>query len=381
MLRIDAVLALALLSASCHETGTGNAGPDASLPHEAGSSDAEPDAPPHDGATGSDAGNGAHPSGRLTRLAAIDDWAYFIQDPDLAALEASDFDLVVIDYSADGSEETAFSRAQIERLKASRGGKLVIAYMSLGEAEDYRFYWNLENGRPTGDWAAHPPAWLGPENPDWGGNYKVRYWDPQWRSIVVHNPGGHPVLGDEPAYLDRILAAGFDGVFLDVVDAYEYWGPAEDGGTGERPDAATEMAELLAFLASYAHSVDPEFIVCQQNGSALPSTALARPLDAAHRDALWEAIDWISVEDVFYRGGRDANNGLDPDTYRIPLIEAYHDMGRLVTVIDYFDPNAPGYDPAAVDDYFSRARAKGWVPTSGPRDLDRLIIYPGHEPD
>jgi len=96
---------------------------------------------------------------------------------------------------------------------------------------------------------------------------------------------------------------------------------------------------------------------------------------------VFAAVDWLSVEDVFYRGGRDANNGLNPDTFRIPLIDAYRDAGEKVTVIDYFDPMARRYDAANVDDYFTRAQARGWVPTSGPRGLDRLIVYPGHEPD
>ncbi|NOY91372.1 MAG: hypothetical protein GXP55_09185 [Deltaproteobacteria bacterium] len=329
-----------------------------------------------------DSGADAGPTGsRLARLAAVNDFAYFIQDPDLAALGASAFDMLVIDYSADGSDDTAFTRAQIDALKASGDGKLVIAYMSLGEAEDYRFYWELAAGAPGADWRRSAPAWLGPTNPDWAGNYKVRYWDPEWQGVVVHNPGGNAVLGDAPSYLDRILAAGFDGVFLDIVDGYEYWGPSGDGGNGERPDAATDMANLLSSLSDYAHTVDPEFIVCQQNGSSLPSAELSRPLDAAHRAALFEAVDWISVEDVFYRGGRDANNPLNPDTFRIPLINAYRDAGEKVTVIDYFDPTVRRYDAAKVDDYFARAQAEGWVPTSGPRNLDRLIIYPGHEPD
>jgi len=323
--------------------------------------------------------DGGTPDSRLARLGAVNDWAYFIQNPDLAALTSSAFDLVVIDYSADGTEDMAFTRAQIDALKAS--GKLVIAYMSIGEAEDYRFYWQLAGGTPGANWSSAPPTWLGPVNPDWPGNFKVRYWDPEWQGVIVHNPGGSAVLGDAPSYLDRILAAGFDGVFLDIVDGFEYWGPAGDGGNGQRPDAASDMADLLSALASYARSVDPEFIVCQQNGSGLPSADLSRPLDAAHRAALFSAVDWISAEDVFYQGGRDANNGLNPDTYRIGLIDAYRDAGEKVTVIDYFDPAVSDYDLTKVDDYFSRALAEGWVPTSGPRDLDRLIVYPGHEPD
>jgi len=331
-----------------------------------------------DGALSSDAGT---PSSRRARLAAVNDWAYFIQNPDLAALGASAFDMVVIDYAADGADDTAFTRVQINALKASGDGKLVIAYMSLGEAEDYRFYWELSGGAPGANWRGSPPSWLGPVNPDWAGNFKVRYWDPEWQGVIVHNPGGHAVLGDAPSYLDRILAAGFDGVFLDIVDGYEFWGPSADGGNGDRPDAATDMANLLGAIADYAHSVDPEFIVCQQNGSTLPSAELSRPLDAAHRAQVFAAVDWLSVEDVFYQGGRNANNGLDPDTFRIPLINAYRDAGEKVTVIDYFDPAVRRYNSADVDDYFARAAAEGWVATSGPRDLDRLIVYPGHEPD
>jgi cysteinyl-tRNA synthetase len=40
------------------------------------------------------------------------------------------------------------------------------------------------------------------------------YWTKPWRDIL---------FGTEEAYLDQILAAGFDGVYLDVIDAYEYF--------------------------------------------------------------------------------------------------------------------------------------------------------------
>ncbi len=53
-----------------------------------------------------------------------------------------------------------------------------------------------------------------PENPNWPGNYKVRYWDPEWQAIIFE-------------YEDKILNAGFDGVYLNIIDAFEYW---EDNG-------------------------------------------------------------------------------------------------------------------------------------------------------
>jgi cysteinyl-tRNA synthetase len=91
--------------------------------------------------------------------------------------------------------------------KPSGARRLVICYMSIGEAENYRYYW-----QPA--WETTPPAWLDAENPDWEGNFKVRYWEPAWQAILT---------GDGDSYLGRILAAGFDGVYLDIIDAFEYY--------------------------------------------------------------------------------------------------------------------------------------------------------------
>jgi cysteinyl-tRNA synthetase, unknown class len=110
------------------------------------------------------------------------DFVYQLQNVNLSAIGKTKFDLVVMDYSRDGSDERKFSAEEIEALKTSPGGrKRVLAYMSIGEAEDYRFYWQRSwdadrNGRPD----SGAPAWLEPSNPEWPGNYKVRYWDPAW---------------------------------------------------------------------------------------------------------------------------------------------------------------------------------------------------------
>ena len=120
----------------------------------------------------------------------------------LTALGQSRFDLIVMDYSFDGSAEGEFTPEEITALKTQLGGK-VLAYLSIGEAEDYRWYWQA-------DWKKNPPAWLDRENPNWKGNYEVRYWQPEWQAIILQ-------------YLDKIIAAGYDGVYLDLVDNYEYY--------------------------------------------------------------------------------------------------------------------------------------------------------------
>jgi cysteinyl-tRNA synthetase len=124
----------------------------------------------------------------------------------LAALAATNYDILLIDLFFN---ETALTASDITPLKTKHDGgtRLVMAYMSIGEAEDYRYYW-----KPA--WILTPPSWLGAENPDWPGNYKVRYWEKGWRDIIY---------GGDSSYVRKILDAGFDGVYLDIIDAFEYF--------------------------------------------------------------------------------------------------------------------------------------------------------------
>jgi cysteinyl-tRNA synthetase, unknown class len=132
--------------------------------------------------------------------------AYAVKSAFVDALDATDYDLFVVDLFHGAA---SLSPADIARLRTKPGGsaRLVVCYMSIGEAEDYRWYW-----QPS--WSFSAPRWLDGENPDWAGNYKVHYWDPAWQAIIFGSPD---------AYLDRIIAAGFDGVYLDIVNAFEYY--------------------------------------------------------------------------------------------------------------------------------------------------------------
>jgi cysteinyl-tRNA synthetase, unknown class len=70
--------------------------------------------------------------------------------------------------------------------------------------------------------------------------------------------------------VDKVLAAGYDGVYLDIVDAYEYW---QHGGPGS-PDRATterEMVDFVKGIASRARTTDPDFGVFVQNAEDLSS--------------------------------------------------------------------------------------------------------------
>lgn len=122
------------------------------------------------------------------------------------AVKATNYDAVIMDLFFNNEAFTASEISQL-RDKANGGKRLLICYMSIGEAEDYRYYWQSA-------WNATKPDWIAAENPDWPGNFKVKYWNDDWQKIIYKN---------NDSYLDKILSAGFDGVYLDIIDGFEYF--------------------------------------------------------------------------------------------------------------------------------------------------------------
>lgn len=280
----------------------------------------------------------------------VNDFAYQLQNVDLVELGDTRFDLVIIDYSREGDDETRYTAEEIAALKNSPGGsKLVLAYMSIGEAENYRWYWR-EEWDADGDGRPDPgaPPWLGEANPEWPDNYPVHYWDPEWQQIILGDSG----------YLARIVAAGFDGVYLDLVDVYEYWGPGGESGLN-RPTAEAEMVEFVRAIAARAPT---GFGIFPQNGEAL----------GVHPEYL-AVVTGIGREDVWYN---DNEPQLPEDTAAVcAALDRFRAADKLVLVVDYVT------ERSLIDRFYARARARGYVPYATVRDLDQLTINPGHEPD
>ncbi len=124
----------------------------------------------------------------------------------IQAMASSAHDALIIDLFYNDEMLTA-TDVQRMKQKPNGGTRLVICYMSIGQAESYRWYWS----EPM---QVNPPSWFVAEDPYWTDNFYVRYWDPQWKQII---------LGQQDSYMSRILNAGFDGVYLDIVTAYEYF--------------------------------------------------------------------------------------------------------------------------------------------------------------
>ncbi|HPQ39933.1 MAG TPA: endo alpha-1,4 polygalactosaminidase [bacterium] len=316
--------------------------------------------------------------------AQVDDWTYQLQGyaGGLTELTQSKFDLAVIDYSRTGDAPGEWTAAEIAALKSNGpcGDRIVLAYISIGEAEDYRYYWNSDwvdgSGNPIPGVA---PDWLGPQNPDWPGNYKVRYWMPGWQAILFGTASG-----PDRSYLDRIIDQGFDGIYMDIIDAFEFWGPAEIGGNNENRNAGDHMIDLVSALGTYARNTRqrPGFYLFPQNGSYIidpdvyPDATDPEAEAAAQASRYFSMITGIGAEDTFFPGDAEENNPYDPDTWTIQLLNRFRDAGKPVLSVEYI--TLPGYISAFYTDF---APAQGYVPYATVRDLGTMTVNPGFEPD
>lgn len=304
--------------------------------------------PSHSSDERGERGDGGPPSGRAANGAglfeSVRNWGYQLQKVKIQDVAASSFDLMVIDYSADGSDEKAFTRAQVERMQSKPDGsrRIMLSYMSVGEAESYRYYWD-----PA--WKSNPPSWLLDENPEWPENFAVRFWEPGWQRLF---------FGSENAYLDRIIDAGFDGVYLDKCDVFEDLIQHNKKVAGTRQDIEGDMVEFVVRLSRYAKGRNPRFAIVMQNAEVL-----------LEREALRQAIDGVAKEELLYGlSGPEKVNPKDEVAYSKQALDLAHSAGRTVFVVEYLSDREKMRSALATLDQY------GYVGTVSAknRELDRL---------
>jgi cysteinyl-tRNA synthetase len=241
-------------------------------------------------------------------------------------------DVLITDYSWDGGGGRELSRQDVNKLRwrLPQRPRIVLAYVSVGEAEDYRYYWTQAAGGGSASFLDRP-------NPKWPGNVRVRFWDPAWHRVLYSG---------RDSWIDRIVDAGFDGVFLDTVDAAESW--AEDG----RRDAPDQMNRLIASLAAHARKKVPGFLVIASN-----------PFVLLERTPVADALSGIVAEDHLLKG-----DTLRPpeaiEAILTPLRRAARE-GLTILAVEY-----PGSRPGR-ERFASLCSQEGFLCYSGVRALDR----------
>jgi cysteinyl-tRNA synthetase, unknown class len=250
-----------------------------------------------------------------------------------AKIAASPFDLVVIDsehFPLD--KETPLTKAEVDRMKVKPDGsrRLVIAYFSIGEAENYRWYWKPE-------WNKQKPAWIGKESKEWKANYYLNYWEPVWQQIVFK-------------FADQVIASGFDGFYIDRADAYYNF--------GDTKLARDRMEDFVIRLTKHIRGQKPDAAILVQNAEEL----LDRPNYVA-------AIDGIAKEDLLYgiSHKEEPNKKVDID-WSTKLLKDFQAQQKAIFVIEYL--SRKDY----VQDAKKRLDDLGFVMYMGPRGLASLNL-------
>ncbi|HEC21690.1 MAG TPA: hypothetical protein ENI95_02095 [Chloroflexi bacterium] len=314
------------------------------------------------------------------RLQAVTHWLYLINvnlEPEtVEQIAASDYDMVVLDFIPSEEDNADYPMADvIAQLHSAPHPKIVIAYIDIGEAESYRTYWQP-------GWRVGDPVWIAGEDPDgWAENYPVAYWYDEWKAIWLGEDG----------VLQAILDAGFDGVYLDWIEAYSdenVVAIAEEDGV----DPVAEMITWVGEIADFARARRPDFIVIGQNATEL-----------VVYDEYLMIIDAIAQEQIWFDGGADNNppgdcplprtgDEIDSREYRRSLppecrrqladpdstLHVSSDeylrylllaqrKGEPIFTIDY------ALDPENVAWVYTTARELGFVPFVTSRNLDRYV--------
>jgi cysteinyl-tRNA synthetase, unknown class len=269
-------------------------------------------------------------------LAAVQTWRYQLDKIDVAELARDPSDLLVIDYAKkDG--KVPLSPDDVARLKVRPGGRprFVVAYLSVGESEEFRFYWDPKWTAP----AREPlPDWIGEENCAWPKAHRVRYWSDGWKQINFRSPD---------SYLRRIIEAGFDGVYLDRVDIYETF-------EKERPTARQDMVDHVAELAATARRLKPGFFVIPQNAEALLPVARYRLV-----------IDGLGKESLLHGASETGRRNTPADIrWSLGMLSHLLNEGKPVFAVEYL------IDAGQIDVTAREMRRRRLVPAFETRALD-----------
>ena len=311
----------------------------------------------------------------------MDNWIYLIDvnlsDESVEEIVNSDYDMVVIDFISSEADNTDYPMAEtIARMQNAPHPKKVIAYIDIGEAEEYRIYWDES-------WGIGNPAWIVGDDPDgWAENYPVAFWAEEWQEIWLGNGG----------LLDQIGEVGFDGVYLDWVEAYS----DENVVTVAIDEGTNPIYAMIEFVSAISANVKDECgdcVVIAQNAAEL--------VEYAEYAA---TIDGLAQEQVWFDGGADnepqgdcplprTDDDVDTETYYDSLSpECQHQFDEFpestlhVSSEEYLfflniaqENDIPVFTvdyaliPENVTWTYATSRSYGFVPFAGNRALDMFI--------
>lgn len=153
------------------------------------------------------------------------------------ASDAADLLVVGDVISPDGSQLSSSDVVALQDRPSARR-RIVLAHINLAAVSVRDVFWD-----PV--WSIARPGWFDAPLCDAVQSYPVKFWNDDWKKIIVSGPGSE---------IDRITALGFNGVYLTGLDRV-------DDVEGAHPPAKRNMIRLITELAAKARSKRPGFIV------------------------------------------------------------------------------------------------------------------------
>lgn len=215
-------------------------------------------------------------------------------------LAAQPHGLLIIEFTkigahySDTGRELPFTPEEIATISRN-GERPVLGYLNVSEVETYRDYWIDHAAAVKAGGDPLPPPWQGPHTAH--GDDLAAFWTPEWKEILL-------------ARVDRLMAAGAGGIFLD--DVLHYYSHALDqtlqwpegtrpAGPSDASGFALEMMRLVGALAERARAWDCDALIIVNNGVFIgrdAAGASAGPDSKAAFAAYLDAIDAIMVENL-----------------------------------------------------------------------------------
>ena len=265
----------------------------------------------------------------LKRLKELKSWGYQLQNYELASplstVLKSPKRVWVLDPEFD---KIGVSKDQIDEIYDLGG--LPIAYLSIGEAENYRSYFKGLN-----------KSLIVKENPNWKGNFKVKFWEAEWQKIIFNR-------------IDDLMKLGFKGVYLDIVDAFYYF--------KDKKLRADEMVSFIRNIKKRGRSHDTDFIVIQQNAPTLHQyTSMS--------EVLFSNVDALALEDMFFFGDKLHDNAFLPQDYALKSAKLYIKKGKSVFNVEYLK------DSKLIKKYKRALKGSGITPLVADRALNGYLLF------
>lgn len=215
-------------------------------------------------------------------------------------------------------------------------GKILLGYISLGEAENHRRHFK----------AVKAQGILGEENQYWKGSYYVDQRDPRWAKRVIED------------LIPKILQKGFDGIFMDTLD-----NPAHMERTW--PDKYGGMIQAGVNLVKAIRHHYPDIKIMMNRGyELLPQ--VAGDIDFEMAESLYADYNF---ETKTYR-----NTPHEDYQYQIRLLNKVKKMHPHLQIVslDYWNPE----DAQGIMKIYEIERQNGFVPYVATVELNRIVLEP-----